>query len=116
MRRPVPRGQKHWCVLSPHSDDASWSIGGMLFGRPPGVRATLVTLCTYSRCSSLPDLQGNVVEVTSVRRDEDSAYARFARLECSPLRFRDIELTESFFGMPSKPRIEGFRRAIARVV
>lgn len=113
---------EHWCVLSPHSDDASLSIGGTLAGLPDWVKVTIITMVGPSRCAgTCPSLDGDQVKVTQIRQTEDALYGAFigASVYCAELD--DVEMyvdqegrqwCDHVMDAPDAARIEAFTTAV----
>jgi LmbE family N-acetylglucosaminyl deacetylase len=72
------RKKEKWVVLSPHSDDAALSIGGILSKYQNDVDITIFTLTGPSRCAgTCSSLYGDIPKITRIRKNEDILCARY---------------------------------------
>jgi len=84
---------ERWSVISPHSDDAALSIGGILAELGESVEISLLTMIGPSRCAgTCAPLYGEVETVTQIRSAEDYLYGEFigAKVECADIQ--DVEM------------------------
>lgn len=91
-RKDKPPTEK-WSVISPHSDDAALSIGGLLAGLDDSVEISLLTMIGPSRCAgTCAPLYGDVEAVTHIRSAEDHLYGGFigASVVCADIQ--DVEM------------------------
>lgn len=92
--------KEKWVVLSPHSDDAALSIGGILSKYQNDVDITIFTLTGPSRCAgTCSSLYGDIPKITRIRKNEDILCAQFlgARLVCADIE--DGEMYVDNFGV-----------------
>lgn len=84
-RFEVPTQNRPIVVVAPHSDDAAFSVGGLL--SEIGDRGIVVTLFSRSGFTARDGLEGDPDRVTMVRMREDREFtsAIRARLECCSL-------------------------------
>jgi len=100
-------------VLSPHADDAVWSVGGRLARwRLDGESCTVVTIFDgdVPAAQDLPDDGWRSIAEPSLRRREDLAALR--RLDCHlvSLGLPDAALRTSGVGADARPRYRSARR------
>jgi LmbE family N-acetylglucosaminyl deacetylase len=92
--------KEKWVVLSPHSDDAALSIGGVLSKYHNDVDITIFTLTGPSRCAgTCSSLYGDTPKITRIRKNEDILCAQYlgAGLVCADIE--DGEMYVDNFGV-----------------
>ena len=123
LKTEVPSGKREkWLVLSPHSDDAALSIGGILDRYCKSVHVEVLTLTGPSRCSgTCAPLYGNVDAVTAIRKEEDTFYGKHIGCSVSCADIEDGELyvdgdgvrwCEKIMSPPDKYRIDLFKTSL----
>jgi LmbE family N-acetylglucosaminyl deacetylase len=118
------KSEQSWLVLSPHSDDAALSIGGLISRFSHESDITVLTLIGPSRCAGTCDpLYGNTKIVTEIRKEEDKLYGMIASVSINTADIEDVELyvddagkrwADHIMDRPDQHRINLFQCAIEK--
>jgi LmbE family N-acetylglucosaminyl deacetylase len=107
-------------IVSPHPDDASLSLGGMMLGAAPG-RTLVLDVFTRTAWSRFPHELNDVALIAAIRRAEEDLMARMAGaavidLDQPEALLRDHEFTGVFSDSPrpwDQQVLAGMRETVA---
>lgn len=92
MTKPFSFNNEKICILSPHMDDAAYSLGAWLKNNS-GTKTSILTIFSVSNFAPYsPNEHGNCAAVTKLRREEERCFALGVGSEHSFLNFLEAPL------------------------